>query len=109
MEIRKLFGQQEALRTKNARQNEINGQSNDDGAKTAATTSGGPGQDVVSLSSLSKQLLQISNVLDDDAHKRAARVQELKQQVADGSYSVDSADVAKSIISYAGDVPPVGA
>jgi flagellar biosynthesis anti-sigma factor FlgM len=109
MEIRKLFGQQDAVRAANNR-DKSNAVEQDDeqNGNQAGAVQGGNGQDVISLSRLSRQLSQISGILDDDEQRRAARVADLKQKVQSGNYSVDSKDVASSLISYAGDVPPLG-
>lgn len=102
MEIRKLFGQQEAVAAKaDAKKKSAVEQYEQSSAGAAQRR----GEDVVSVSSLSRSLLSISNVLDEDAAKRADRVADLKRRVADGEYSVDSSDVARSIISFAVDQP----
>lgn len=109
MEIRKLFGQQDAaVRADNTKsQRDVNNQEPQEAAEKAVSIQPRSGQDVVSVSPLAKQLSQISGILDDDENKRGARVAELKQAVQDGSYSVSSTDVAGAIISYASDVPPL--
>ena len=103
MEIRKLFGQQSAEHAQARHQRGIEGQAEQNLSLVDGSQSQ-EGQDVISLSSLSRQLSQVSGILDEDSQKRAARVQSLKESVADGSYSVSSTDVAGSLISYASDV-----
>lgn len=61
------------------------------------------GQDTVSLSSKSKTLIQASKILDQDAVARREKIESIKSRVKDGSYSVDSKDVASSIVSYFND------
>ena len=102
MEIRKLFGQQEAVKTATqAKRDEVELQSGGQHSASAA------GEDVVSLSRLSKQLVQVSDIVDQDGQKRAERVRELKKSIDEGSYSVSSSDVARSLVSFATDQPPL--
>ena len=61
------------------------------------------GEDTVSLSPLSRKLSQISRIVADDEAARQQRVDELKQQVANGEYSVDSEDAAQSLLDYVND------
>ena len=104
MEIRKLFGQQDAVNRTDAKKKEAAVQQNEQNTQGAAERAG---QDVVSVSALSRQLLQISNVLDEDSRKRTERVAELKKRVDEGSYSVDSSDVAASMVSFASELTPL--
>ena len=71
-------------------------------SRNAQTTSGQQEgeSDRVSLSSLSKQLSQVSKILGDDEGKRQLRVAELQQQVQAGQYNVSSNDVAGSIVDF---------
>lgn len=104
MEIRKLFGQTESA--KNAavkKQQEELAQQSSTGAEGAVAKVAG--EDVVSLSSLSRQLLKVSDIVQEDNKARENRVAELKRKVEDGSYSVDSSDVARSLISFASELP----
>ena len=59
------------------------------------------GEDTVSVSNLSKTLAKVSDALAEDEARRSERVQDLKQQVSAGTYSVSSTDVAESIIREA--------
>lgn len=61
------------------------------------------GSDTVSLSNIAKQLSKVSPILEQDAVERKAKIESLKQKVADGTYQVDSKDVARSIVSFAAD------
>ena len=105
MEIRKLFGQNEAVKTAAQKKPEEIEQSQVQG-QAQAQVPHVAGQDVVTVSSLSKQLLQVSDILTDEEKKRAARVEELKRAVKDGSYSASSTEVARSIISFASELQP---
>lgn len=67
--------------------------------------SSGDGDDVVRLSGLSRQLFQISEIVDGDQSARSERIAQLKKAIADGTYSVSSNDLAKSIVSYARELP----
>ena len=75
-------------------------------AKTEATaavsgTSSVPGSgEAVHLSSEAQQLQKISDSLRDQPVVNSARVAELKQAVADGSYKVDSNRVASKLLNF---------
>ena len=104
MEIRKLFGQNES--TKNAaikKQQEALEQQGGTGAEGAVAKK--VGDDVVSFSRLSRQLLKVSDIVEEDNKARQSRVAELKRKVEDGSYSVSSTDVAQSLVSFASELP----
>ncbi len=66
-----------------------------------------PGQDSVSISALSRQLSQLSNILADDESARSAKVSELKAKVQAGEFSVESTDVARSMVSFAADTESI--
>lgn len=61
------------------------------------------GDDQVSLSSISRQLSRVSQILQDDEVARADKVADLKSRVQAGSYSEDvsSEDIARAIVSFA--------
>lgn len=61
------------------------------------------GLDTVTVSSQSKTLMQASKILDQDAIARREKIESIKARVQNGSYSVDSKEVASSIISYFND------
>lgn len=61
------------------------------------------GEDKVSISPEARQFAQISKLLSEDENQRSLRVEELKAQVANGSYSVPLRDVAKSIVDTVND------
>ena len=65
----------------------------------------GEGDDVVKLSGLSRQLFQISEIVDGDQSARSERIEQLKKAIADGTYSVSSNDLAKSLVSFARELP----
>lgn len=75
-------------------------------AKTEATaavsgTSSVPGSgEAVHLSSEAQQLQKISDSLRDQPVVNSARVAELKQAIADGSYKVDSNRVASKLLNF---------
>ncbi|MGV8864384.1 MAG: flagellar biosynthesis anti-sigma factor FlgM [Pseudomonas sp.] len=63
----------------------------------AVTTSSG---EAVHLSNEAQQLQTISDKLRDQPVVNSARVAELKQAVADGSYTVDSGRVASKLLNF---------
>lgn len=63
------------------------------------------GDDVVKLSGLSRQLFQISEIVEGDQSARSERITQLKKAIAEGTYSVSSNDLAKSLVSYAQELP----
>lgn len=101
MEIRKLFGQEAQKASGQKKREEIEQYQGQGQAQVAR-----PGEDVVSLSNLSRQLLQVSDIVAEDSIKRSARVAELKKSVEDGTYSVSSTDVAQSLVSFAAELAP---
>lgn len=105
MEIKKLYDQDSVTRSYGARKQATVG-GKEDG--TAAGVAQDPAaSDTVNISTLSRDLSRVSSILDQDEADRADRVAELKKQIADGSYSVSSTDVAGSLISFAADSAPV--
>jgi negative regulator of flagellin synthesis FlgM len=64
--------------------------------KTAAVTSGEP----VTLSDGAQQLQKITDKLNDQPTVNSARVAELKQAIADGSYQVNNAQVASKMLNF---------
>lgn len=96
MEIKKLFEREPVKANETLRRRQAEAyQQQDPATQTRA------GEDTVSLSPLSRQLSQLSKILDDDEAARKERVQSIKQEVEAGTYSVDRAAVARSLISYA--------
>ena len=71
--------------------------------QTSADAARRAGEDSVSISPLSRQLAQLSQILAEDEGQRSERVAELKGRVEDGSYSVSRDDVARSVVSFAAD------
>ena len=61
------------------------------------------GDDKITISSLSKQLSQISTVLREDDRARDKRVSDLKARIESGEYSVSGTEVAKSMVAFARD------
>ena len=80
--------------------------------KTEATaavsgTSSVPGSgEAVHLSSEAQQLQKISDSLRDQPVVNSARVAELKQAIADGSYKVDSNRVASKLLNFEASASP---
>lgn len=100
MEIKKLFGRETNQASSQAVQ-KSQVSAYQDQAQSSGTRS--VDQDSVSISSLSRQLSQISDILTKDEESRSARVAELKQKVQNGTFSADPDDVARSLISFAAD------
>ena len=61
------------------------------------------GEDKISISPRARQLQQIAKITGDDEQARAERVAALKAQVENGSYAVNSDEVAKAIVSFVRD------
>ena len=64
--------------------------------RTASVKSGEP----VTLSDQAQQLKKITDKLSDQPTVNSARVAELKQAIADGSYKVDSERVAGKMLNF---------
>lgn len=78
-----------------------NAQPKVDIAEDNSQAGGVAGVDKISVSPLSRQLLQISNILSDEEIARSKRIDELKERVSSGEYQVSSEDVAKAVIDFA--------
>ena len=107
MEIKKLLGHNISGFGNGSTAEKVSGnpeaetiQENTEAAKSA-------GVDTVQVSALARQLSQISTILNGDDIERRAKIDEIKKRVQDGSYSVDSREVARSIISFTKDLPAV--
>ncbi len=104
MEIRRLFGKQnnETAVNTNSKQSEqvINDQESLVKQIEIENIQAGKGEDIISISAFSRQLSQISKIVDQDEASRGDRIAKIKQAIADGTYNVSSTDVAKSLISY---------
>lgn len=69
-------------------------------AKTTTEAASPSTGEAVHLSSEAQRLQTISDKLRDQPVVNSARVAELKQAIADGSYKVDSNRVASKLINY---------
>ncbi|HMO19204.1 MAG TPA: flagellar biosynthesis anti-sigma factor FlgM [Oligoflexia bacterium] len=61
------------------------------------------GSDTVQLSNMARQLSRLSPIIEEDNNQRKAKIDSIKARIENGSYQVDSKDVARSILSYASD------
>lgn len=98
MRISDIFKQQTVSESGRAKANQ-----NPYAKSQGSETGNEPGEDRVSISSLSKQLSQVSQIVSDDDSQRRGRVQELKAKVESGEYQIDSNSIAQSIVSFAKD------
>jgi negative regulator of flagellin synthesis FlgM len=100
MEIKKLFEREDARTSETLQRQKVSAyQEQSTGSSTDVRSS----EDRVTISPLSRQLSQISKIVEDDEAQRQKRVDEIKQQVDAGTYSVDSTAVARSMVSFAAD------
>ena len=68
-------------------------------SQEAATTTSASGE-AVHLSQEAQQLQKISDKLRDEPVVNSARVAQLKQSIADGSYQVDAGRVASKLLDF---------
>ena len=61
------------------------------------------GEDTVTISPMSRQLAQVAGVLSDDEANTTQKVAALKDRIANGEYSVDSATLASAVVKYWGE------
>ena len=104
MEIKKLFG----LATSFQRADALTQQTFDDAATVARANKASAlstGDDVVSLSNMSRDLLFVSDIMHEDQARVDARIENIKDRISNGTYKVSSEDIAKSLISFASDLP----
>ena len=78
-------------------------------AEGATRTGNGAGRaghrsDEVSISQQAQDLQRLLSAVGDQPDVREARVAELRQQLADGTYDVDAAAIAARLVDAAGDV-----
>ena len=69
-------------------------------AKADSVVQGGTSGEAVHLSHEAQQLQKVSDKLRDQPIVNSARVAELKQAIADGSYQVDSNRVASKLLNF---------
>ncbi len=100
MDIKKIIGSEVSLgsaQTKKAKANQYQEQ------EQQAHQISREGFDTVTISSRSRQLSKISSILEQDQVAREDKIAALKAQVQNGTYAVDTREVARSIISFAVD------
>jgi negative regulator of flagellin synthesis FlgM len=64
----------------------------------AATAAAAPGMDRVELSVRKEELEQLKLVMKDVSDVRLEKIARLRQEIADGSYGVEGADVAEKML-----------
>ncbi|MCB0323363.1 MAG: flagellar biosynthesis anti-sigma factor FlgM [Bdellovibrionales bacterium] len=105
MEIKKLFERNDVESTSGSAQQAAKkrGVAAFQDQQAQADAARRAGEDSVTISPLSRQLAQLSQILSEDEAQQADRVAELKRQVEEGTYSVSRDDVARSVVSFAAD------
>lgn len=96
MKISELFNRSSVYNSD--RSTEAQKVSHEDSSRAAKRTK--EGEDRVSISPLARQFRQISEIVAEDQKNSESRVAALKERVANGEYSVESDDVAKSLVSF---------
>lgn len=104
MEIKKLTERENVQTAEAARRQKLSAYQ----GQQEATNSQQSGEDQVTISPLSRQLNQVADIVAEDDAERQLRVANIKQQVQDGTYSVDRLAVARSVISFAADTEDLG-
>ena len=101
MEIKKLLGRNISGFGNGAAADKVTSNSEAETAQENSEAAKSAGVDTVNVSSLARQLSQISTILNGDDVERRAKIDDIKKRIEEGTYSVDSRDVAKSLIDYA--------
>lgn len=83
----------------NARSDNLKNNSNNAVKETSNGSAPKLQADKVTLSSTFSQISELEKRANASAHNNEARIAELKQAIADGTYKVDSQAVAKKLIS----------
>ncbi|CAK16562.1 flagellar biosynthesis anti-sigma factor FlgM [Pseudomonas entomophila] len=86
--------------TGGVRGNAAAGQADKAGAANVAPKQANASGEAVHLSQEAQQLQKISDKLRDQPAVNSARVAELKQAIADGSYKVDAGRVASKLLEF---------
>lgn len=105
MEIKKLLGRNVSGFGNGTSAEKVVANSEAETALENSEAAKSSGQDTVRVSSLARQLSQISTILNGDDVERRAKIDDIKRRIQEGTYSVDSRDVASSLISFAKDLP----
>jgi flagellar biosynthesis anti-sigma factor FlgM len=98
MDIKKIIGNDASLGSAQTRKTNVK-QYQEQQSNQASRE----GLDTVTISDQSRQLSRISAILERDEIARESKIAALKEKVQNGSYSVDSREVARSLISFAAD------
>lgn len=70
------------------------------GAAESSQVAGNSQDDRVSISPEARVFARIGEILADEDRTRELRVQDIKRRVQEGSYAVNSSDVAKAVVNY---------
>ena len=102
MRISDIFNQQSITRTERTDES-TQAQKKREREQLERGVSTSYGDDVVTISPISRQLAQISKVITDDSISTNDRISFLKDQIETGNYAVSDEDIARSIMAYVKD------
>jgi len=66
--------------------------------RQSTSTSASSGEDSVELSSSTTEFLRLRKLVDSAPDTRQDRVDQLRQQISEGTYNVPASDIAKAIL-----------